>query len=537
MKKIILLLTLVLISFTFAEEFEISATNTIKFGTGSEWVGDNKDIELKKQYIQDYISVNATKGDFELGFTYETADSSEHNEALNEFTKKYFKYSSNDITVTAGDFYGTFGRGVVLDLREERADFFDSKVTGGKVSYEGDLFTMQALGGKSYFKYINDFDLTNESVDQMNTMLIGGETVLNLSDIFKMENYILNIGGSYLFMKGDYVPNTQYLYDSDFIKQTEIGGIALNLSMFDIDFYNEYAIKNTQRTPSKQGWANYTSLAYTKDGFGITAEFKDYYQYAANPDATSSGFTPYQNAPELTIEHVAHLLNTHPHEINPNDEIGYKISILSNPLKDIDITGIFAIASKHNKDAIIPETSDDYLPYIDSWVDFKYDFGVNELKIGGGYLKDSPLSKGVNQFIVPEETNTDSIATYIDERITFLAEYHYELNENSSLMFAGEYQTITNESMDEDYNDTYIAVEYDYPEYGYLNVSLITTSQEVSKDAPDSWFGIEAGINIYDNHKLELFYGRERAGIKCSGGACRQVPEFDGFRMTLVSEF
>ena len=151
-------------------------------------------------------------------------------------------------------------------------------------------------------------------------------------------------------------------------------------------------------------------------------------------------------------------------------------------------------------------------------------------------MYDSPLSKDANQFIIPGEVGADSLV-YSDERITILGEFHYELNENSSLMFAGEYQTVTNELMDEDYNDMYVAVEYGYPEYGYINVSLITTSEEVVGDSPDSWLGFEAGLNIYENHKLELFYGRERAGIKCSGGACRYVPEFDGFRVTLISEF
>jgi len=47
----------------------------------------------------------------------------------------------------------------------------------------------------------------------------------------------------------------------------------------------------------------------------------------------------------------------------------------------------------------------------------------------------------------------------------------------------------------------------------------------------------EAGLIINANHKLEIFYGRERAGIKCTGGACRQVPEFEGVRATLVSTF
>jgi len=538
-KKLFLLITLVFMSFLFAEEFEISATNTIKFGTGNEWIeiGENT-FEIQKQYLQDFISVNASKGNFELGFTYEAADSSEHNEALNEFTKKYFKYSNDDITITAGDFYGTFGRGVVLDLREEKTDFFDSKVTGGKVVYEGNYLTLQALGGKSYFKSINDVLSGNEIVYQMNNSLLGCETVLSLSEILKVEDYAFGIGGSYLFIKGDDFTDmdlvTGEIYESTFIEQTEIGGISLSASAFNFDFFNEYAIKNTQRTPSKQGWANYTSLAYSRKGFGVTVEFKDYYQYAANPNATISGFTPYQNGPELVIDHTSHLLNTHPHEINPNDEIGYKVSILTQLAKNIDPSGIFAFASKHNEDAIIPEFTDDYLLYIDSWFDMKYNTDKYNLTIGGGYLHDSPLSKGDNQLIM--QGDADSLI-YSDERITFLSEFHYELSESSSLMLAGEYQTVSNEYEDEEYNDMYIATEYTYPEYGYLNISLTTTSQEVIGDSPDFWLGFEVGLNIYENHKLELFYGRERAGIKCSGGACRKVPEFDGFRMTLVSEF
>ncbi|MDA3884716.1 MAG: DUF6029 family protein [Candidatus Delongbacteria bacterium] len=543
MKIIIYMIILSLVSTVLAEEFDISATNTMKFGTGSEWAGDAKDIEIKKQYIQDYISVDASKGNFSLGFRYEAADLSEHNESLNEITKKYFMYSNNDITITAGDFYGTFGRGLVLDLKEEKADFFDSKITGGKVMYNGNFLTLQALGGKSYFKSINDVVSGVETVCQMDNAILGGETVLSLNEIFKMEDYIFSLGGSYLYMKGadftDMDLITDEIYASTFIEKTEIGGISLSASAFNFDFFNEYAIKNTQRTPSKQGWANYTSLAYSTEGFGITVEFKDYYQYSANPNATVSAFTPYQGGPELTIDHSSHLLNSHPHEINPNDEIGYKFSILTQPLQNVDVSAIFAFASKHNEDSMIPETSDDYLPYIDSWMDGKYNSEKYNLTIGGGYMYDSPLSKDNNSNIIPGETDPDSTSIYTDERITFLGELHYELNENSSLIIAGEYQVVnnTNEIEDKEYNDMYVALEYAYPEYGYLNISLITTSEEVVGDSPDSWLGFEAGVNIFDNHKLELFYGRERAGIKCSGGACRQVPEFDGFRMTLISEF
>ena len=538
MKKIIYCLAIIFVSILTADELEISGTNTIKFGSGTEWAGDDKDIELKKQYLEDWIDIEAVKGDFSAGIRFEAADSSEHNEAISDITKRYFSYSNEDLTITAGDFYSTFGRGLVLDLREEKADFFDNKVTGGRVEYDGDKFSFQALGGKSYFKYINDFDPKNQFIDEMNNTVYGSEGVLNLSEVFKIEDYSFALGGSYLHMEGDAVSETQYLYRENFIEKTEIGAVSFSISAFDIDFYNEYAIKNTFRSPMKRGWANYSSLAYGMSGFGVTFEFKDYYQYGANPNAPVSGFSPYQNGPEVTIDHVSHLLKTHPHEINPNDEIGYKLSLRINPFDDFDLTAIFATASKHEDDKLFPNFDDDYLPYYDSWMDGRYHFGKYSAVLGGGYYYDSPLSKDQNQNVIPGEEG-EAERVYTDERKTMLLELGYELTASSALKIAGEYQLVTQEKheQDPDFNDLYASIEYAYPQFGYINLSFINTSEEVAEDAPESWFGVEAGINILDNHKLELFYGRERAGVKCSGGTCRQVPEFDGFKMTLVSSF
>ncbi|MBU4486330.1 MAG: hypothetical protein KKD38_05325 [Candidatus Delongbacteria bacterium] len=534
--KIKLILILIFSAIVSAEEVNISATNTMKLGIGREWAGDEANgVELSKQYFEDWIDIEMVKGDFTAGLRYEAADSSQHNEALNEITKLYFNYSKNKINVTAGDFYGFFGRGVVFGLKESKADFFNSKVTGGKFEYSGKNFGFKAQGGKSYFKYINDYYPAEQIVDRFDNSILGSEIILPLSDYFGMEEIYLRIGCSYLYIKGDYVPENQYLYEEMFIKESNIGGISFEINAYDFDFFNEYAIKKTERTPSQTGWANYSSLNYAIKGFSIGLEFKDYYKYGANPNEPSSGFTPYQNAPELIIVHSSHLLNTHPHEVNPNDEIGYKLTAMYQLKDNIDMNGTFALASKHNEDGIIPESSEDYLPYLDSWIGANYteeNFGIT---FGLGYFLDSPLAKGVNQLIIPGEDNSAKV--YSDKRNTYMGEYTLKLNETSKIALCGEFQSVINEYLDKEYNDIYGSVEYAYSPWGYINLSLITTSQKVTGDAPDSWLGIETGINIMENHKLELFYGRERAGIKCAGGTCRKVPEFDGFKMTLISEF
>lgn len=536
LKKNLIYLTIALTASIAAQELNISATNTMKFGTGKEWVGEDKDIEVSKQYFEDWIDIHASKGDFSGSLRYEMADSSSHNEAINDITKLSFNYSHDKINITAGDFYGSFGRGLVLGLKESRADFFDSKITGGKFEYCGDEFGFKAFGGKSYFKYINDYFPEAQTVEQMDNSLLGSELILPVSSYLGSENISFNLGGSYLYIKGDQIPESQYLFEEMFIKKSQVGGLSVEISGYDLELYNEYAIKTTERTPSQTGWANYSALNYAIEGLSIGLEFKDYYKYAANPNDPASGFTPYQNAPELTIAHASHLLNNHPHEVNPNDEIGYKLTAMYQLNDNTGFNGTFTAASRHNGDNFMPETDDSYLPFTDSWLGADYTTDFYGITAGLGFMSDSPIAKGENQLIVSGEES--GVNVYTDKRTTFMGEYNLKLNEEMRIALCGEYQNVKNDYLDEDYNDIYGSVEYGYSPYGYINVSLIKTSQEFdSSDTPDSWLGIEAGINIRENHKLELFYGRERAGIKCSGGTCRQVPEFDGFRMTLVSDF
>lgn len=532
-----ILLLLLTVTTVLSAEFQYSVKNTLKYGKGSEWAGETKDIELPKHYIEDYLDLELTKNNFTLGLRFEAADSSEHNEKIRDITKRYFRYTGENATLTAGDFYSTFDRGVVLDLREEKADFFDNYLSGGKFELTGDFYNITALGGKGYFKYENDFNPLEKKVDQFDNFVIGSNGSFSLSDYFEWEEFGLTLGSSYLFMKGDYVNSTQYLYDEMFIRESEIGAVSIDAFYGDFSFYNEYAIKTTQRTPSVRGWANYSSLAYAIKGFSVNLEYKDYYKYGANPNEVASNFSIYQNAPEALVVHDSHLMGTNPHTVSANDEIGYKIDLKYKPLQNLNITNQFAFGSRHDGNSILPNLDDEFLPYYDEWFSIQYKLQKIDLKIGAGLSKDTPLSKHSNMLVTEESQSVNGI--YSEERNTYLGSVHYKINPESELKGSSEVQFVSAKDnyTDEDYEDFYYSLEYALPEYGYVSISYTKTTEEVIGDAPDNWLGFEAGLKLYKNHNLEIFYGRERAGMKCSGGACRQVPEFDGLKVTLTSSF
>ncbi|MFO7809983.1 MAG: DUF6029 family protein [Candidatus Delongbacteria bacterium] len=534
MKRIIFFNFIIFLAL-YSEDISINAVNYMNFGVGREWGGDNKDIEIDKQYFEDRLDLDIFKGDFSAGLRFEAADPGRRNESLKGVTSLSFSYSNNGMNVYAGDVLSYFGRGVVLGLKESKADFFDSRVRGGSVEYFSEYLSLKALGGKSYFEYINDYDPLEQTIDQFDNKVLAGELKLPLSTYMALEDYYINIGGSYLYLEGEEAPAEQFLYKEMFIEETGIAGFSFEAEAYGLELFSEYAFKTTKRDPVQNGWAHYMLLNYTARGFGIGFEFKDYYKYGANPNEMASGFTPYQNAPELTIIHASHLLNTHPHVVNPNDEIGYKISAAYQLNNRTDLKAEAAFASYHKGNSILPEFSDDHLPYKDIWISSDYTGKSYGIMLGAGYFLDSPLTKDLNKDIIPGGENIAEVSS--DQRNTFMAEYYVKAGKDSKISLCGEFQTVANSFSDEKYNDIYGSVEYSYSPIGYINISLISTTEQVPQDSPDRWLGIETGFDIMDDHKLNMFYGRERAGIKCAGGTCRQVPEFDGFKMSLISYF
>jgi hypothetical protein len=538
MKKLVLLVTLVVASAIWASDVEFNIKNTLKYGDGKQFGGDNKDIEAKKRYLEDWIDFNVSDGAFSLDLRLEVTDPSQQGEKIAEFTRKSISFERDNLSVTAGDFYTIFGRGVILDLREERANFFDNKIFGGKVEYTHDYFTLQALGGNSNYKYQDDSaaDPAVHTVEAMDNSILGADLVLNLSDYFEAEDISYNLGGSYLFMEGDSVATDQYLYNENFIKKTELFGINAAINWNDIDFYNEYAIKSTHRNPRAEGWANYTSLSYFGlDNFSFTLEYKDYYKFAANPNNFSSGFAPYQNPAQVVIDHTAHLLKNNAHTVNANDEVGYQFQFRTTAVEKFEFALIGAFASLHDGSSIIPNSDENFLPYYDVWGEGSFKGHHYGVKAGSGYFRDAKYEKNLGM-----DFDNSDIKTVYDERTTFMAAFDYELSKNDLIKVDGEFQLINHHAGEEshEYQDYFASIEYSYPEIGYINVSMImSTGDGPAFDEDEIWLGYEAGYNISENHKLELFYGRERAGIKCSGGACRQVPEFDGFKLSLISTF
>ena len=54
----------------------------------------------------------------------------------------------------------------------------------------------------------------------------------------------------------------------------------------------------------------------------------------------------------------------------------------------------------------------------------------------------------------------------------------------------------------------------------------------------DSMYGaLEVMVHPKPSNTLRLFYGAYKAGIRCAGGQCRQLPGYEGARLTWQATF
>jgi len=70
-----------------------------------------------------------------------------------------------------------------------------------------------------------------------------------------------------------------------------------------------------------------------------------------------------------------------------------------------------------------------------------------------------------------------------------------------------------------------------------IDISKYCSRSRIDEIEGDQWMGGELAAEIGNNHRLILFYGRERGGLKCTSGVCRTVQSFEGVRLTYTGRF
>jgi hypothetical protein len=231
----------------------------------------------------------------------------------NELTFRFVEANYKSISARIGNFYSTFGRGMILRTYEDRNLHVDNNIDGLQLKHRGEIINAQVLVGKIR-------DLYNRREET----IYGFDTDINPYESFR-------IGGSFLAQSGSH--GSVWALRNHFIKNWW-------------DLYLELT-----RPSWSDDYSFYSAVSATSYNFAITAEYKTYSdlqmqnKYAIN----------YANGPALCREHSYTLLNRHPHELDMNDERGYQLELIWFPNENWQLTGNYSFSEKHSSQRLFEE--------------------------------------------------------------------------------------------------------------------------------------------------------------------------------------
>ncbi|MCE7934001.1 MAG: hypothetical protein DYG96_05350 [Chlorobi bacterium CHB2] len=540
---------------------DYSLSNEFRYGIGERYEGENP---FRKEYLENLFNTRFFVGDFTLGFRAQIDKPREYGRDTIGIKEYYAEFRRDGISARAGNFYNLIGRGLVMNSFESRPIGFDAPTLGVKLGYDDADFSAQAFGGLMDFADI----LSNTRVEQYLLRGASGEVRPTTG---------VGVGGSYLAVSGQRTPNGFRRPFDSYLRE-----IFTRLNYKQLSAYLNYADKRNQISDfvrqtgdsNERGNGWYGMLGYTGEMLSVTAQYKSYQFDLVKPSfqATSdrqSRALPFQNAPTLVPEYSKALLDRNPHAVDFSDEVGFMVDVVLTPMEELSVTLQGAGASRHNawQTVIIPadttpnskERTDyqrlnesplkfpslsdiTYSPYWEASAHAEYD-ASEDLTLGLAVQRrdNRVYREGDGKLIAPHSEDYTASTLMLEGEYAITNRHNLHAIFEVQDVFDTKKKTAANDSLgikasDGNFNNVALTLEFtSSPKWSVAGRFEYTTT-ESEQGGQQLWGTLSGTYRIGDAHTLSLEYGSTRAGIVCTGGVCRLVNSFTGFRIGLVSK-
>ena len=443
----------------------------------------------------------------------------------------YAKLHVKDFELTLGSFYEQFGSGFILRTYEERSLGIDNSLLGARVAakpFTG--VTVKALTGVQR-RY---WSLGKE-------LISGGDVELSIDEWIKP----MQDNGTYLTLGASYV--NKHEGDEDiFVDATHKLNLPNYVNAFDLrarlqhggwNILAEYAQKS--QDPSfdngyiyRNGYVAMLSTSYSKKGMSLLLQAKRSDNMSFRSRRSMNGTSSFINhLPAFTTDHTYTLAALYPYATRPDGEWAYQAELGYNFKRRTPLGGKYGTNVKvnfshvHAIDKTPTDNTDGYSSAFWKWGDQTYYQDLNvqvEKKLSNAFkLNLMYMNQLYNKTIVEGEGGM------IHSDI-FIAEGKYKFSNKVTLR--GEAQYLSTKDDEGDWA------------FGLLELSLLPNWMFTISDEYNCG---ETKIHYYSGfvtfnqgaHRIQLGYGRTRAGFNCSGGVCRMVPASKGFTLSYNYNF
>ncbi|MDP1675555.1 MAG: DUF6029 family protein [Bacteroidota bacterium] len=509
-----------------------SVSNILRYGNGERgFVGSTQQVS----YFENLTDIRLNfPPSVTIGFRLLTDDPPEIGDSFQGIQRRFVEFRQDNFSLRAGNFNEMFGRGLALNLFENRGLAYDSWMDGVKAQYKTSFISATILGGTINFR--DSVTIARHELYKIRA----GNIEMNLIKGFM-------IGISFVDASG-FIPQ---FVGSKTIK-AEIPEIYSQFQFSSVSGFIGYAHKWTNvltDTSSHNGDGVYAALSYKGKGFGITMDYKDYRYDILDPfdrgaSERSTRMLPFQNAPIVQKEFNYTLLTRALHQVDFNDEVGFQIegyySLSSSTM--INLNG--SIASRHHyydynektflfterkrNSSFLPTPEKRLSPYWELFFEAEHYFEETSAIRFGAARRENIL---YNDFTGAQFSHTQQ-ATIIPLQLQYSLTQEYSIIVQTENEFAYDSYNTSNEHY---YTQLLTIIFTRSP-----NISIATRYEHTTNTADPSnrqdWLVGEVGYTFGQSHTTTISYGKERGGQICSNGVCQYQLPFEGIRFSLRSQ-
>ena len=472
--------------------FTIEGSNITRFDGGDEVDPRLAEFEypdntISRRFLENRLRLDVYRGNIRVGgrlLYFRPSESDKVQFGLEDESrvdKRYLEATLEPLKLRAGHFSELWGSGLVLSSFENRELYFDSELDGVHAELDVGPFVVTALRGSSANGYlVKQAEVTGTH--------IAGQVGAS------------GLGFSYAFIDSGYYP------------EESVAGIDWRLTRGIATVYGERAWNQVSLGATEpEGHATYLGLVLSKWNWSLLFDYKDY-DYGR--------FTPFQNPPTAYREVGPRLLQgREPHVLNTADEVGYQVELSGQLTSKTFVTLHYNVTSQHVEDdqfIPFPSLKQDDSPYWESFLSIEHDLPAE-------------------RHVFAELGANEQAAVDWQKRKWLWAKFRTPVR-SSTIEIETEQMLVTDKIRDdEEFHDQLYGIAWEpTANFSIGAQAQFTDDDEIKRKEGESWLSAEAAMIFGSGaHRLIAFYGRERGGLKCSNGVCRQVQAFTGWRLTL----
>ncbi|MEZ4788389.1 MAG: DUF6029 family protein [Flavobacteriales bacterium] len=507
-----------------------------------------------------WANIIATHGNFEAGIRFES-----YNPALAGYPAgqaytgsgigyRYAKFTVSDLEVTAGNFFEQFGQGLIFRSYEERYLGVDNAMEGIRLKYKPYRGVyLKGFVGQQRSAFVNGF--TNGP-----GIVRGIDGEVSLSELLDTN---WTAAGN-LIIGASFVSKYQEDRDPLLVLPENVGSWALRLNYTTPkwNIYTEYAYKiNDPNSKNgfiyKPGNALMANATYSVKGFGasVGAHSFDNMFYQSDRSAPTPFDLNINFLPPLTKQHTYNLPATlYPYATQPNGEVSAQGEVFYNWKKGSKLGGKYGTKIA---------------------VNYSVAFGIDTVQLGAaddttgrlGYESrlfspsDRMYFQDLNIEIRKKLSPTWQLAlTYLNVAYDidiiqgkpgkpvvyadiFVLEGLHNFSDRNSVRFEVQHLSTKQDHgnwatglAEFTFSPHWFVAVMDQFNYVTFNDSFLQDGK-VEVEPERLHYPIGSVGYIRSGTRFQVNYGRQRAGIFCVGGVCRQVPAANGLALSITSTF